>query len=112
MYVRYISHDGALLSYMEDALHHFHTFKDVFLLGRACKKGKAKANALKTELMKKRKVDEETNAETCTSSKKRHEMNSWRDYISHEMNVSKVLDANFNIPKIDMMSHSVEQILP
>jgi len=45
---------------MEDALGRFHTFKDVFLLGRASKKAKAKANALRTELMKKRKVDEET----------------------------------------------------
>ena len=30
MYARYKSHDDATLSYMEDALHHFHTFKDVF----------------------------------------------------------------------------------
>jgi len=33
MYARYKSHDDAALSYMEDALHRFHTFKDVFLLG-------------------------------------------------------------------------------
>jgi len=33
MYARYKSHDDATLSYMEDALHRFHTFKDVFLLG-------------------------------------------------------------------------------
>jgi len=31
---------------MEDALGHFHTFKDVFLLGRAGKQAKMKANAL------------------------------------------------------------------
>jgi hypothetical protein len=49
---------------MEDTLRHFHTFKDAFLLGQAGKKGKAKANALKMELVKKRKVDKETNAET------------------------------------------------
>jgi len=64
MYARYISHDDATLSYMEDALHRFHTFKDVFLLGGAGKQGKAKANALTTELVKKRKVDEEPNAES------------------------------------------------
>ena len=46
MYARYKSHDDATLSYMEDALHRFHTFKDVFLLGRAGKKAKCKANAL------------------------------------------------------------------
>jgi hypothetical protein len=57
MYARYKSHDDATLSYMEDALHHFHTFKDVFLLGRAGQKAKAKANALRMELVKKRKVD-------------------------------------------------------
>jgi hypothetical protein len=57
MYARYKSHDDATLSYMEEALHRFHTFKDVFLLGRAGKKAKAKANALRTELVKKRKVD-------------------------------------------------------
>ena len=33
MYARYKSHDDATLSYMEDALHRFHTFTDVFLLG-------------------------------------------------------------------------------
>jgi hypothetical protein len=33
MYARYKSHNDATLSYMEDALHRFHTFKDVFLLG-------------------------------------------------------------------------------
>ena len=73
MYVRYKSHDDATLSYMEDALHRFHTFKDVFLLGPASKKAKAKANALKMQLVKKQKVDEETYAETWTPSNERHE---------------------------------------
>jgi hypothetical protein len=75
-YGRYKSHDAATLSYMEDAFCHFHTFKDGFLLGRAGKKAKAKPNALSTELVKKRKVDKETNAETWTPSKKRQEMNA------------------------------------
>jgi hypothetical protein len=85
---------------MEDALHHFHTFKDVFVLGRASKKVKAEANALRTELVKKRKVNEETNAETWTPSMKRREMNAWRDYISHDIDVSNELGANFNYLKI------------
>jgi len=110
MYARYTSHDDATLSYMEDPLHGVHTFKDVFLLGRAGKKAKAKANALRTELMKKRKVDEETNAETWTPSKKLREMNAWRDYISHKIDVSTKLDADFNFPKINLMSQWVEQI--
>jgi hypothetical protein len=46
MYARYKSHDDATLSCMEDALRRFHTIKDVFLLGRASKNAKAKANAL------------------------------------------------------------------
>jgi len=70
MYARYISHDDASLSYMEDAFRRFHTFKDVILLRRAGKKAKAKANALGTDLLKMRKLDEETNAETWTPSKK------------------------------------------
>jgi len=37
-------------------------------------------------------------------------MNAWRDYISHEIDVSKGLDANFIIPKIHLMSHWVEHI--
>jgi hypothetical protein len=110
MYARYKSHDDATISYMEDALCHFHTFKDVFLLGRAGKKGKAKANVLRTELVKMRKVDEETNAETWTPSKKRREMKAWRDYISHEIDVDKELDADFNFAMIHLMSHWVEQI--
>jgi len=60
--------------------------------------------------VKKRNVDEETNAETWTPSRKRREMNAWRDYISHEIDVSKELDADFNFPKIHLMSHWVEQI--
>jgi hypothetical protein len=95
---------------MEDALHRFHTFKDVFLLVRAAKKAKAKANALRTELVRKRKVDKEINAETWMPSKKWREMNAWRDYISHKIDHSKELDANFNFAKIDLMSHWAEQI--
>jgi hypothetical protein len=98
------------LSYMEDALRRFHTFKDVFLLGRAGKMAKAKANGLRMELVKKRKVDEETNAETWTPSMQRREMNAWWDHISHEIDVSKELDAVFNFPKMHLMSHWVEQI--
>jgi hypothetical protein len=36
-YARYKSHNDATLSYMENTLHRVHTFKDVFLLGRAGK---------------------------------------------------------------------------
>jgi hypothetical protein len=110
MYARYKSHNDATLSHMEDGLHRFHTFKDVFLLGRAGKKATAKANALRTELVKKRKVDGETYAETWTPSKKRREMNGWRDYISHEIDISKELDADFNILKIQLVSHWADQI--
>jgi hypothetical protein len=46
MYAQYKSPNDATLSYMEDALHHFRTFKDVFFLGRAGTKAKNKANAL------------------------------------------------------------------
>jgi hypothetical protein len=110
MYARYKSHDDATSSYMENALHRFHTVKEVFLLGRAGKKAMVKANALRMELVKKRKVHEETNAETWTASKKRREMDAWQDCISHEIDVSKELDADFNFPKIHLMSHCVEQI--
>jgi hypothetical protein len=33
IYARYNSQDDPTLGYMEDTLHHFHAFKDVFLLG-------------------------------------------------------------------------------
>jgi len=66
LYAQYKFHDNVTLSYMEGTLHRFHTFKDVFLLRRACNQAKVKANALRTELLQKRKVDEETNAETWT----------------------------------------------
>jgi hypothetical protein len=111
MSARYKSHDDPTLSYMEDTLSCFHPFKGVFLLRGAGKKAKAKDNALMMELVKKREVDEEPNAETWTLSKKRREMNAWRDYISHEIDVSKELDADFNFLKIHLMSHWVKQIL-
>jgi hypothetical protein len=98
------------LSSTDDALCLFHTFKDDFLLGRAGKKAKAEANTLTTELVMKRKVDEETNTESWTPSKMLHEMNTWQDYISHEIDVSKELDADIHFPKIHLMSRWVEQI--
>ena len=36
-------------------------------------------------------------------------MNAWQDYISHEIDDSKELDANLNFLKIHLMSHWVEQ---
>jgi len=107
MYARYKSHDYATLSYMEDALHRCHTLKDVFLLGRAGKQANAKANAQRMEIVKKRNVDEETNAETWTPSKKLRKLNAWRDYISHKLDVSKELDDHFNLQRIHLMSHWV-----
>jgi hypothetical protein len=95
---------------MEDVLRRFHTFKDVFLLGRAGRKANAKANTLRTDLVKKRKVDEETNAETWKPSKKQRKMNVWQDYISLKMDVSEELDADFNFRKIHVLSHWVEQL--
>jgi hypothetical protein len=95
---------------MEDALHRVHTFKDVFLLGRAGKKAIAKANDMRMELVKKQKVDEETHAETWTPSMKPGEMNAWQDYFSHEIHISKELDADINFSKIHLMSAWAEQI--
>jgi len=110
MYARYISHHDATLSYLEDTLRRFPNFKEVYFLERAGKVAKAKANALSTDLVKKRNVDEETNAETWTQSRKWRKMNTWQDYISNEIDVSKELDADFNVLKIHLMSHWVEQI--
>ena len=109
MYARDISQHDATLSYMEDAFHCFHTFKDGSLLGQAGKKVQAKDNALRTELVKKRQIHKEMNAETWTPSKKRLKLNAWMDSISHEIGVSKQLDADFNFPKIQLMSHRVEK---
>jgi hypothetical protein len=37
-------------------------------------------------------------------------MNAWRNYISHEIDVSKELHTDSDFPKIHLMSHWVEQI--
>jgi hypothetical protein len=74
---------------MEDALQYFHTYKGVFLHERACKQGKAKANAQRMELVKKLKVDDETNVDSWTPSKTRLKMNSFWHFISHEIDLSK-----------------------
>ena len=95
---------------MEHALRCFHSFNDVFLLWQAGKQSKAKANALRMELVKKRKVDNETNAETWTLSLKQREVTTWQKYIIQQNDVSKELDAVFDFRKIQMMSHWVEQI--
>jgi hypothetical protein len=61
---------------MEDAVECFHPFQDVFILGRASRRPEATANALRTELVKKRNVDENTNSGDGTACKKRHELNT------------------------------------
>jgi hypothetical protein len=68
IYARHKSHNDATLSYMKGALNCSHTFKEGFLLGQAGKKAKATAITVRTELVKKRKVDNETNPETWTPS--------------------------------------------
>jgi hypothetical protein len=78
LYTRYKSQDDKTLSYMEDTLCHFHTFKGVSLLRRHGKKVKANGNSLGTELVKNQKVEEETNADTRTPSNKQREINPWR----------------------------------
>jgi len=111
MYAQYKSHDDATLSYMEDTLCHFHTFKEVFLLDQAGKQPKAKPNALRTELVKQRKLVKETYAEMWMLSKKWSEMNTCRDYPTHELDVAKEFNSDFNCPKIQFMSRWVKQSL-
>lgn len=60
----YRSHDDATLSYLENALHDFHTFKDVIKLWQAGQKTKANANLLTTDHLNQQQVNEKTNAET------------------------------------------------
>jgi len=43
-------------------------------------------------------------------SKKWSQMNALRDYFSHEIDISKLLDADFKFPKIHLISHWVQQI--
>jgi len=95
---------------MEDELHRCDMSKDVFLVGRAGIEVKAKAHALTMELVKKRKVDNETHAESWTPSNRRHEMNACWDYVCHKIDDWKELHADYNIPKIQSMSHWVERI--
>ena len=38
------------------------------------------------------------------------EMNTCWDYISHQIDISKELDADFNFLKINLMSHWAKQI--
>jgi hypothetical protein len=68
------------------------------------------ANALRTEVVKKRKVNEETNADSLARSKKRRKMTAWLDYISHQIHISNEINADFNFPTIHLMSHWAELI--
>jgi len=73
-------------------------------------KPKAKTNALRTELVKKGKVDDETYADTWTLSTKQCKINSWPNFFNHRKHVSNKLDADFNFPKIHLMSHFNESL--
>jgi len=110
IYAEYLSHNDATLSYMEDAFCHFHIFNNISWLGRTDNMVKAKANALRIKHVKKRKVDEQINAEIWKLSKNLCEMNGSQNCIQHEIDVSNKLKANFNFQKIHLMSHWVEQI--
>jgi hypothetical protein len=110
VYAHYRSEDDASLSYMEDVLPYVHTIKDVCLLGRAGEKAKAKANALSTELVKILMVIKKTNAATVRPCTQGREIQNWGDYISHEIAVSKELDADITFPKIYLITYWVEQI--
>jgi len=52
----------------------------------------------------------ERKAETWTLSKKQYELNAWREYSSHEIDLLKELHADFNFAKIHLTSQWVEQI--
>jgi len=95
---------------MEDALRCCLTVQDVLFLARPGKKVKAKANALRTALRKKRMIDKETNAEQWPPSQTQRKMNAWQDYICHKIDVSKEFDAEFKFPKILLLGHWVQQI--
>jgi len=110
MYAWYKSQDDATLSYMEDAMQHFHTFKEDFLLGQAGIKEMAKANALRTEPMTKRNIEKETNLKASMALKKWREMNACHDFITYEIDYPKESDADFMFLQIHMMSHWVKYI--
>jgi len=71
---------------------------------------KAKANALSRELAKTQKVDEESNSVIWKPCKKRRKIHVLWDYLSHEIDVDKELDANFSFAQIHLISHVVKQI--
>jgi hypothetical protein len=110
LYAQYTSHNDATLWYMEDAFQRVHTFKDVILLVQAGKMARTKDNALRTDLSKKQKVDMETNTKTAKLSNMQSKLNTWRNYISHKIEISKKLKSDFNFPNIHLMSHWAEQI--
>jgi hypothetical protein len=72
--------------------------------------GTGQSQCPRTEIVKKRNVHEEANAETWTPSKKHCETNDCWDYISDAIDVSKQLYADFNFSKIHLKSHLVETI--
>jgi hypothetical protein len=71
---------------------------------------RAKSNAMRTALVKMRKLDEGTNDDSWMLPTKQREVNAWQVYISQEIDISKELDANFHFPKIHLMSHWAKQI--
>jgi hypothetical protein len=55
-------------------------------------------------------VDEATNIENWPITNKWRKTNAWREYISHMMDISRGLEADFNYPNIELMSHLAEQV--
>jgi len=37
-------------------------------------------------------------------------MNAWQDYVSHKIDISRELEADYNVPKIHLVSHWAKQI--
>jgi len=95
---------------MEDDLNHIHTVKDQFLLRQVGNHAKANVNSLRMELVKKRMVDMETNAEYWRASKMRCEVITCQDYISHNLIVFEKIDADLYLPGIHVLLHWVKLI--
>jgi hypothetical protein len=77
-YCRYPSHDEDTLNLMDDALHHFHNFKLVFLQYRAYKKTTEQSKELQKELNKERDADMD-NYRNCSANERKRQLDDSND---------------------------------
>ncbi|KAF8473800.1 hypothetical protein BDZ91DRAFT_845281 [Kalaharituber pfeilii] len=105
---QYRSHTASTIAYMEKYLRKFHEHKDVFLACRAGKEARNEAGKAKQQLASDHRLAEASERHTVAQRERLRKEHQ----LERQLLVEDLLgeEADFNFPKIHMLSHYADQI--